>query len=170
MMAGPSRRVAVGIDQIHRIVQHEGKEIDASLLTNRIPADPVYLTDRLGFRVASTMLAELTSSESTLLCLYSDSTLREQVASTELASCVQAASKMRAGNGKTSFPNNWACDAEMLKLAAGFNLNGAAEFAAFKDHALANDRRCKDWTAAYRNWVRKAKTLRETRQNGRKSY
>jgi len=31
-----------------------------------------------------------------------------------------------------------------------------AETAKFKDHALANDRRCRDWVAAWRNWIRNA--------------
>lgn len=129
----------------------------ASELDNKIPADPVYLTRRLGFPIASKMLAAV----STLLCLYSDSTLREQVASTELADCRQHASKK---NGKTVLPEEWNLTSEFIASWQQHGINPHVEFAAFKDHARTTDRRCKDWEAALRNWNRKAITMKETRK------
>ena len=132
----------------------------AAELDNKIPADPTYLTARLGFLVASKMLASLTSSESTLLCLYSDSTLKEQVASTELASCRHPASKT---NGKTAFPEEWTLAPEIAEPWRKFQIDPYVEFATFRDHARTNDRRCKDWPAAFRNWCRKAISIKEAR-------
>jgi hypothetical protein len=40
------------------------------------------------------------------------------------------------------------------------------EFATFRDHARTNDRRCKDWSAAWRNWCRKSLRIKEERANG----
>ncbi len=133
----------------------------AAELENKIPADPKYLSDRLGFQVASKMLAELTSQDSTLLCLYSDSTLREQVASAALADCKHDASKR---NGKTSVPDPWVLSEDEAVKWRKFGINPYVEFAAFKDHALSIDRRCKDWPAALRNWLRKSVTMQEARK------
>ena len=37
------------------------------------------------------------------------------------------------------------------------------EFNQFKDHALAHDRRCRDWVAAWRTWMRKADQIQRER-------
>ncbi len=59
-------------------------------------------------------------------------------------------------NGKTAFPTDWKLTTEEAAQWSKHGLNPHIEFASFKDHALANDRRCKDWQAAYRNWCRKS--------------
>jgi len=66
-------------------------------------------------------------------------------------------------NGKTAFPQEWKLTHEEVARWAQHGINPHIEFATFKDHALANDRRCKDWPAAYRNWCRKAITLKGSR-------
>ena len=63
--------------------------------------------------------------------------------------------------GKTPFPDGWKPDADSLEAWRKFGLDPHVEFATFRDHALANDRRCRDWSAAYRNWFRKAIKMKE---------
>ena len=70
---------------------------------------------------------------------------------------------------KTSFPLDWNLDHinpddPKGQSWAKFGINPFIEFARFKDHALAEDRRCKDWKAAWRNWARKAIDLKEARK------
>lgn len=65
-------------------------------------------------------------------------------------------------HGKTTFPSDWKPPQEEMEQ---WRTHGIAspwvEFASFRDHALANDRRCKDWHAAWRNWCRKALKMKE---------
>ena len=42
-----------------------------------------------------------------------------------------------------------------------------SETAMFKDHALANDRRARDWVAAWRTWIRRAAVYRPAPANGK---
>ncbi len=67
----------------------------------------------------------------------------------------------RAGVGKVAFPPDWKPDPEEMQQWKQHGINPFVEFATFRDHALANDRRCKDWKAAFRNWCRKAISLKE---------
>jgi len=69
--------------------------------------------------------------------------------------------------GKTCFPQEWKPEEEeMTQWKSHGILNPWVEFATFRDHALTNDRRCKDWPAAWRNWCRKAIRIKEERANG----
>lgn len=69
--------------------------------------------------------------------------------------------------GKVGFPQEWKpAQEEMDQWQKHGILNPWVEFATFRDHALANDRRCKDWPAAWRNWCRKAIRMKEERANG----
>lgn len=69
--------------------------------------------------------------------------------------------------GKCGFPQEWKPpQEEMDQWKTHGILNPWVEFATFRDHALANDRRCKDWPAAWRNWCRKAIRMKEERANG----
>lgn len=69
--------------------------------------------------------------------------------------------------GKTGFPQDWKPNQEeMDQWKTHGILNPWIEFATFRDHALSNDRRCKDWPAAWRNWCRKAIKMKEERANG----
>ena len=142
----------------------------AAELGNKIPADPRYLSERLGFPVASKMLAELLATESVSVSVsvsVSDGADRPDMT---LASCTQDASKPLArlgkgnGHGKTAFPDPWDVTEDMQKMAEGFGFNAYALFDSFKDHALTHDRRCSDWRAAWRNWVRKEVKDRDTRK------
>lgn len=69
--------------------------------------------------------------------------------------------------GKVGFPQDWKpSQEEMDQWKSHGILNPWIEFATFRDHALSNDRRCKDWPAAWRNWCRKAIKMKEDRANG----
>lgn len=72
--------------------------------------------------------------------------------------------KVSLSNGKTVWPKDWMCNEKMQEFAKGFGINGLAEFQRFKDHALQENRMCSNWLAAYRNWIRKAKDLKEVRR------
>jgi hypothetical protein len=63
--------------------------------------------------------------------------------------------------GKTIFPEEWKLTEEDKAGWLRFGLNASVEFASFRDHALANDRRCANWPAAFRNWCRKSLSLKE---------
>lgn len=67
----------------------------------------------------------------------------------------------RTGVGKVAFPPDWKPDPEEMQQWKQHGINPFVEFATFRDHALANDRRCKDWKAAFRNWCRKAISMKE---------
>ncbi len=66
--------------------------------------------------------------------------------------------------GKTALPKEWDLTEEERMSWTKCGLNPVIEFAAFKDHALTEDRRCSDWQAAFRNWCRKSLTKQETRR------
>lgn len=66
--------------------------------------------------------------------------------------------------GKTTVPLDWKLSEEDRASWAKFGLNPSVEFAAFKDHALTEDRRCSDWRAAFRNWCRKSIATKEGRK------
>lgn len=56
------------------------------------------------------------------------------------------------------FPDAELIAAERDKaLLAGFDLDAATEAERFRNHAHSTDRRCVDWTAAFRNWTLKAR-------------
>lgn len=44
-------------------------------------------------------------------------------------------------------------DGQTRIRAAGANLDAASQAERFRNHALQNDRRCRDWSGAWRNWV-----------------
>lgn len=69
--------------------------------------------------------------------------------------------------GKTAFPDGWKPEQGEMEQWRGHGLADVwVEFATFRDHAKSNDRRCKDWPAAWRNWCRKALRMKEERANG----
>lgn len=53
-------------------------------------------------------------------------------------------------------PEGWAPNDGHRKRAAELGLNLDTTAAAFRDHAAANDRRARDWDAAFRTWLTKA--------------
>lgn len=63
--------------------------------------------------------------------------------------------------GKVSFPDGWKPELDEMEQWRRLGINPSVEFASFRDHALANDRRCKDWPAAWRNWCRKSIKMKE---------
>ena len=68
----------------------------------------------------------------------------------------------------TKLPDNFELGPELITWGVdnGFSSNTlAAEFDKFKDYAKANDKKYKDWAAAYRNWVRNS-----ARFNNREGY
>ena len=50
-------------------------------------------------------------------------------------------------------PSDWLPDLEFAKARGWPTEYAQAEVQRFRDHALAKGRRCKDWQAAWRNWV-----------------
>lgn len=53
-------------------------------------------------------------------------------------------------------PADWEPNDNHKKLAQDKDLDLAAATLAFRDHAATNDRRARDWDAAFRTWLRKA--------------
>lgn len=74
----------------------------------------------------------------------------------------------RARRARThALPDDWNPPEDAYDLGAEIGLTSAEienETAAFRDHAKANDRRQADWTAAWRQWVRKAATWKAERK------
>jgi len=74
----------------------------------------------------------------------------------------------RARRARThALPDEWNPPEDAYDLGAEIGLTSAEienETAAFRDHAKANDRRQADWTAAWRQWVRKAATWKAERK------
>ncbi len=54
-------------------------------------------------------------------------------------------------------PDDWKPTARHTELALELGVSLPSEAMAFRDHAATHDRRCADWDAAFRNWLRKAK-------------
>lgn len=77
----------------------------------------------------------------------------------------------RARRARThALTDDWNPPEDAYELGAEIGLTSAEienETAAFRDHAKANDRRQADWTAAWRQWVRRAGTWKaERKPNG----
>lgn len=71
----------------------------------------------------------------------------------------------KESDGRASvLPVEFTFDDRASQLAASFGLNPLKEFAAFKDHAAAKGRICKDWQAAFRNWLRNSVKFKEARR------
>lgn len=52
-----------------------------------------------------------------------------------------------------SMPDDFSPDAEFAKARGWTTEYVSSEFQRFRDHALAKGRKCRDWQAAWRNWV-----------------
>jgi hypothetical protein len=53
-------------------------------------------------------------------------------------------------------PDNYLYNDTHKIIATSFNVDIDHQFEIFKDHALQNERLCRNWDAAFRNWLRKA--------------
>jgi hypothetical protein len=51
-------------------------------------------------------------------------------------------------------PDDYTYNGTHIKIANELNIDLHLQFEIFKDHALQNDRMCRDWNAAFRNWLR----------------
>jgi hypothetical protein len=139
--------------------------IIASRTGNKISADPGYLRKvmRLDHKPDIQPLIDIgfLVPHPSSICL--DAVYTNAPSSTLLSSTLS--SPKGKESGKTPFPEGLSL-AEMKPEDpkgegwAKFGINPFIEFARFRDHALANDRRCKDWKAAWRNWARKAIELK----------
>lgn len=56
-----------------------------------------------------------------------------------------------------ALPDDWKPNAKHAEQAMAAGVSLPSEVLSFRDHALSHDRRCVDWDAAFRNWLRKAK-------------
>jgi len=56
-------------------------------------------------------------------------------------------------------PDDWAPTDGARRMALDLRIDCDREAARFRDHAAAHDRRCVDWHAAFRNWLRRAEEL-----------
>ncbi len=144
-----------------------GLLILASESGNSIVNDPPYLAHRLSIDVSRLDLTALFRSG---LLVASSSTLRRMIVpqrreetETEKISPLPPLGGKRA-RGKTALPQELVLTAEEQMGWDKFGINSAIEFAAFKDHARTEDRRCSDWEAAKRNWMRKAIRIKEERR------
>ena len=75
----------------------------------------------------------------------------------------------KEGNGvgrNCILPEDFEIDERGKALAESYGLNPFKEFAAFKDHAASKGRLCKDWQAAYRNWLRNSVKFKERGTGG----
>lgn len=66
-------------------------------------------------------------------------------------------------------PDGWAPDDTHRSLAVEQGVDCDHEAAKFRDHAAANDRRQRDWDAAFRTWLRRARDYGATNGNARAS-
>lgn len=66
-------------------------------------------------------------------------------------------SKKKKKKPEVSIPPTYHFNGDHLEIAKNLNIDINREFDIFKDHALQNDRKCRNWDAAFRNWLRKAK-------------
>ena len=74
-------------------------------------------------------------------------------------------SQPRKSNGRASVLSpEFAYDARAIALAESYGLNPLRELAAFRDHAAAKGRLCRDWQAAFRNWLRNTVKFKEIRR------
>lgn len=64
----------------------------------------------------------------------------------------------RAKRG-TQMPSDWSPKPDHLEIAIDYGLDPAFELKSFKDHNDAKGGVYKDWDAAFRNWLNKAKTF-----------
>jgi hypothetical protein len=96
-------------------------------------------------------------------CSYPISDNRESIIENRETVNGSDARRIPARRGKTTFPDDWKLSEEDRAGWARHGLNAAVEFASFRDNALANDRRCADWPAAFRNWCRKSLAMKEHR-------
>lgn len=54
-------------------------------------------------------------------------------------------------------PDDWKPSTKHAEQAMERGVSLSSEAMSFRDHAVTHDRRCADWDAAFRNWLRKAK-------------
>lgn len=128
-----------------------------SILPSEIDLKPLY---KAGFLIAS----ESTVYRETITKL----SLRDrEETETEKISPLPSLQEGKREKGKSAFPAGWKPEqAEMEQWSKHGIREPWVEFATFRDHALAIDRRCKDWPAAWRNWCRKSLRMKEERANG----
>lgn len=63
---------------------------------------------------------------------------------------------------ETPLPDSWSPNETHVRIARERGVDGRREELQFRDHAAANDRRQRDWDAAFRTWLRNAKPQRVT--------
>lgn len=78
---------------------------------------------------------------------------------TETESETSSSTKKRGAQRKpeTELPDDWTPKAAHVSYALERGVNGRHEEAQFRAHAAANDRRQRDWDAAFRMWLGNAK-------------
>jgi hypothetical protein len=59
-------------------------------------------------------------------------------------------------------PDDWTPNETHVRIARECGVDGRREEAQFRDHAEANDRRQRDWDAAFRTWLRNARPQKAT--------
>ena len=70
----------------------------------------------------------------------------------------------RARTNATSFPPNWSPNEGHQAYASTNQINIGFEAERFQNNALANDRRYRDWNAAFRNWLLNVVSWREPKK------
>lgn len=140
-----------------------GLLILASECDNKVANDPAYIGHRLAISVAELDLRPLFRAG---FLLASDRTIRrlrdreESETETEERQSRGEGERTRpSGNGRCAFPLDFEFTSDRKEWAEKQGVHAALEFNRFRDYHKARDTRFKDWDAAWRNWVRKAKEL-----------
>lgn len=108
------------------------------------------------------LLAELRSKD-TSTTTDTDSETDTETEKNPKANALGFANKKSRRAPAVAFPPDAVLSDEWLGYATGRGLTvpeAEAEFEKFSNHAQSTDRRCSDWTAAWRNWVIKAPEYR----------
>lgn len=70
----------------------------------------------------------------------------------------------KKSNGLHEWPADFELSEEMKERAVALDMNPYVEFAKFKDNHLAKGSKMKDWTAAWRTWLRRGVEMKEARR------
>lgn len=139
--------------------------IIASEVSNCIPYDTEYLSQRCSFKVTDDIITPLIHSgqliasgaskslasagtRSSLLLSSSESSLNPKKEESE--------KETKNGKGKRPFPEEFKIEEKHKELAAGWKLDVGYEFGKFKNYCLANGKQYSDYVAAFRNWLANA--------------
>lgn len=144
---------AWGDERVSRVLD-EHPEVSAKALD--VPEDPFGGDFTPGFTHSVTPPApEVDPSVKGSVCTPSTPAPAPAPNSSSPSASRKAGGKRR--KPETSLPEDWKPNASHETLASEAGLSLSDESFRFRNHALANDRRQRDWDAAFRTWLSRAK-------------